>query len=323
MMMVQSPLYQHTLTVTDRMADSSVFNSADEADFPFFPIWRAVDANSPDTLRELMKSDIWTGAALNSLHGRCLPHAEGKPWQHMTPLIRAISLGYLDCVVALLVHPLVDVNAGDWDGATPLYYCAYSLPTPDNLKMMTLLCGHPLIDVNRVDSENTSPLWISCYDGYFDNVRCLLATSPLGSVNLDIRAVSRLQQGSWCGFDGKTALEVTWDLRCQRLLCDFQTHPRETRVRLRRELALPSEEVAEAFACAVLLSDGYLQRRSLSAVEHSRFWGIITRLPMELQMLLCHRLYESSGQTVLARNVEAGLRNVLADFLFVPLILFE
>jgi len=103
------------------------------------------------------------------------------------------------------------------------------------------------------------------------------------------------------------------------LLTEYHSRSPECRATLRSELGLTTGDIAADFACAVLLSDGFLRLR-LQDTDSARFWMIMIKLPMELQMILCHRSRQSPRQTVLVRDTEVALKAVIRDFPSLPFV---
>jgi len=82
------------------------------------------------------------------------------------------------------------------------------------------------------------------------------------------------------------------------LLERFKENPEETRHSVRMELGWYDEAAAEMFAIIVFVSDGLLQV-TLGA----------TRLPLDLQMVLCHRVVTSARETIKATYSELAFTN--------------
>ena len=68
----------------------------------------------------------------------------------------------------------------------------------------------------------------------------------------------------------------------------------------------------DLFAIAVLSCDGYLQPRcNPGLVRLLRFFNIASRLPMELQMVLCNRAAGSARNNIPSHHVEPSIVKVL------------
>jgi hypothetical protein len=94
---------------------------------------------------------------------------------------------------------------------------------------------------------------------------------------------------------------------------------------MRVELGLQDSLAAEVFAMVIFLSDDHLVVRGNTATmtttsgspceeRGKRFFRIIVRLPIELQMLLCHRVFGSTKNNILTRNSEPAFRSLAKAF---------
>ena len=89
------------------------------------------------------------------------------------------------------------------------------------------------------------------------------------------------------------------------------------------KLGVLDEVAAEFFALVVFLCDGLLQLRPPTLITSSsnpavvRFFMIAAKLPMELQMMLCHRAVGSMKQNILHKDSEGAFKS-LAGILLPP-----
>jgi len=76
---------------------------------------------------------------------------------------------------------------------------------------------------------------------------------------------------------------------------------------------------AKVFALTVFLCDGLLQPKPPALISNPavRFFTIASKLPMELQMILCHRVVGSMKQNILLKDSEAAFQS-LARILLLP-----
>ena len=78
------------------------------------------------------------------------------------------------------------------------------------------------------------------------------------------------------------------------------------------------ELAAEVFALTVFLCDDLLQLKPAShqaatpdpTTAATRFFTISAKLPMELQMILCHRAVGSMQQNILRKDSEAAFKSL-------------
>jgi len=106
----------------------------------------------------------------------------------------------------------------------------------------------------------------------------------------------------------------------------FTSNPAETRHELRVKLGMLNELAAEIFALMVFLCDDLLQLKPLAATTATanpaetdvaaaataatRFFAIASKLPMELQMILRHRIVGSMKQNILRKDSEAAFKSL-------------
>ena len=98
----------------------------------------------------------------------------------------------------------------------------------------------------------------------------------------------------------------------------FVTNPTQTRHELRVRLGVLDEQAAEIFALTVFLCDDLLFLKPTShaaatpdpAAVVARFFSIASKLPMELQMMLCHRAVGSMKQNIPQKDSELAFRSL-------------
>ena len=136
------------------------------------------------------------------------------------------------------------------------------------------------------------------------------------------------EEGIWFG-QGFTPLEVAKKenkVEAVSLLEKFLINPQQTRHELRVKLCFLAELVAAVFALMVFLCDDLLEikpafktRRTSQAatatvpvgnVDAARFLTIASKLPMELQMTLCHRSLGSMKQNIRSTDSEAAFKSL-------------
>jgi len=101
------------------------------------------------------------------------------------------------------------------------------------------------------------------------------------------------------------------------LLEEFLNNPAQTRHDIRVMLGVLDEFAAEVFALTVFLCDDLLQLKTTAAIAAldaaaatTRFFAIAIKLPMELQMILCHRVVGSMKQNILHKDSEEAFKNL-------------
>ena len=96
------------------------------------------------------------------------------------------------------------------------------------------------------------------------------------------------------------------------LLERFLANPAQTRHELRVKLGVLA---ADVFALTVFLCDDLLQLKPAplastnpTSAAATRFFAIISAVPMELQMILCHHAVGSMKQNILRKDSEAAFK---------------
>jgi len=227
-----------------------------------------------------------------------------------TALHAASFKGHAEAVKLLLAHPDIKVNLKNDDGQTPL-----SLACEGSMDVFRLLWKDPHIDVTLEDRDGRTPLWYASCNGKHEMIEWLIASGR------DLGDVKNKKGNDWDGQD-YTALEIArfeGETDIVSLLEIFIADSAQTRHDLRVQLGMLDELAAEVFALTVFLCDDLLQLKpalSTSAAAASaatfpaRFFTIVKRLPMELQMILCHFAVGSIKQNILRKDSEAAFKSL-------------
>jgi hypothetical protein len=224
-----------------------------------------------------------------------------------TALHEAASLGNAAAVSVLLAHPGINVNLRDSIDCTA-FMCAFE---HGSVEVAGLMAQDSRVDVN-IPSRFFTPLWYSVHRGEVGLLRHLIASGK----PLDVSTVGRQSGygGTWT-----SALETarfTHPFHASTALLEgYINDPVETLRRVRAKLRFPCFSAANLFATVVFLCDGFLQgRRGQGGEPPLRFFAMAQRLPMELQMVLCHRVYGSTRDSIISRNSEVEFRKLARVF---------
>ena len=226
-----------------------------------------------------------------------------------TALHLASYCGFIEIVKVLLAHPAIDVNSRNLYGSTPFLEGCYS----GKLPVVRVLLKDPRVDVTLSADNGGTPLWYLSSCGHFDALEWLIASGrDLGDV--------KNKKGNDRGNE-YTSLEIARKIQSMEvvsLLERFVANPAQTRHELRVKLGVLDELAAENFALVVFLCDGLLQLKPTSnlvapdtaAAATSRFFTIVKRLPMELQMMLCHHAVGSRKWNIRREDSEATFKSL-------------
>jgi len=193
----------------------------------------------------------------------------------------------------------------DDEDSTPLLLsCSFA-----KTKVVKLLLKDPRVDLNLTDYKGRTALWKACYWGFAGAVKWLIACGrDLG--DLDRKGL---------GYNGKeySALEIARQEKKTELVTlleGFVANPAQVRHEVRVKLRFPAELAAGLFAITVFLCDGLLRLQPANpnpaAPAIVRFLMVAIRLPMELEMVLCHRVMGSMRQNIRSEESEAAFKSL-------------
>jgi len=172
------------------------------------------------------------------------------------------------------------------------------------MSVVEVLLKDPRVDVSLDDNYGCTPLWwASCY-GRHEVIEWIIARGrDLGDV-----------KKNWID-GGYKALEIARKINSDQavsVLERFLANPAQTRHELRMKFGILDELAAEVFAFTVFLCDDLLQLKPASdpAADATRFFSIVSKLPIELQMILCHRVVGSMKQNILRKDSEAAFKSL-------------
>ena len=217
-----------------------------------------------------------------------------------TALIIACENDHDSIVSILLAHPDIDVNLKDLDGWTPFSSaCWYGYTS-----CARLLLKDSRVMVNEPSGYGYTPLWRAAFKGHLNVIKWWIASGR--EMNLGTPGSSKT--------DAIMKAKDVAETEVVALLERFKENPVETRHQVRLELGLVDEMAAEMFAMVVFVSDGLLQVTrgdgSTSASPAARFFAIVSRLPLELQMVLCYRVAGSDKEIIHAEDSEVAFREL-------------
>ena len=220
----------------------------------------------------------------------------------------ASIFGSVEVVKLLLEHPNINVNSTHGRRRTAFSFsCSNS-----SMSVFEVLIKDPRVDITLADDTGHTPLWWASCCGNHKIVECIIASG---------RDLGDVEKGKYNGQD-YTAIEIArreWKTKVVTLLEGFLANPSHTRHELRVKLGLFDELAAEVFALTVFLCDDLLQlKEALSKSDNSvRFFSIAKTLPMEIQMLLCHRVVGSTKQNVLSKDSEPAFKALAKNIILI------
>lgn len=225
------------------------------------------------------------------------------------PLFDAASRGDAGAVLEFLKQPDLDVNGTkgplEW---TPFWAACFN----NHIEIVRIMVQDPRVDVCKPSSTGLSPLMHFARTG---NERMIVELVASG------RELGVTMAETQFGF---TAVDIAkgkkfW--KTVRLLEQLESFPQKAVFDCQRRLRLP--QVATWFCFVVLHHDGYMKLRKSTGFEspefratpeHHRFFQICDRLPIELQMTLCNRLFGLPDSVVTVQQFDQGFRWILLGY---------
>jgi len=90
----------------------------------------------------------------------------------------------------------------------------------------------------------------------------------------------------------------------------FMANPAQTRHEVLVKLGVLDKLAAEVYATTVFLCDGLLQLKPPSDPAATRFFAIASKLPIDLQMILCYRAVGSTKQNIFHKDSDAAFKSL-------------
>ena len=188
------------------------------------------------------------------------------------------------------------------------------------MSVVEVLLKDPRVDVILDDDNGCTPLWWASFCGHYEVIEGLISSGrDLGDI---------MNKKGLGGGKDYTALEIARkekETEAVSVLERFMSNPAQIRHEVRVKLGVLDEFAAEVFALTVFLCDDLFHLNPVSHLAASpdpttaalRFFTIVSKLPMELQMILCHRTVGSMKQNILQKDSEAAFKS-LARVLLLP-----
>jgi len=160
--------------------------------------------------------------------------------------------------------------------------------------------------VNEPGYDGHTPLWRAARHGYPHIIKGWIASGR----EMDLGTPGDHYQ------DPISAAKKQGKTEVVTLLERFKENPEETRHAMRVELGLLDEMAAEMFALVVFVCDGLLQVKDTTPSPAARFFSIAKRLPLELQIVLCHCAVGSGKEIISGKDSEVAFKELAEHLLW-------
>jgi hypothetical protein len=194
----------------------------------------------------------------------------------------------------------------------------FFLPAIRKVEVVKVLLKDSRVDINLADNGGWTPLWRASKQGDIEAIKWMIASGK-EIKSLDVKATN---SGPFGDDQEYTAIEIARKknkTEVVSLLERFMANSMQTRHEVRVELA--DKDAAELFAKIVFLCDDFLRLKepatsssSINTVASVRFFTISMHLPMELQMVLCNRVFGSAKENILSKDSELAFKHIARTF---------
>jgi len=209
---------------------------------------------------------------------------------------------YDSMVSILLVHPAIIINSKKNEGQTPFYGACQEGPT-----CVRLLLKDPRVEVNEPDQYGGTPLRAVALDGLIDIIEWWIASGR----EMDLGTPGDIYKTDAIGVAKREGYrEVV------TLLERFKENQEETRHAMRVQLGWYDEAASEIFALVVFVSDELLHVKDTIPTLAARFFNIARRLPLELQMIICHLVVRSPKEIIPGKDSEVAFKSLAESLLW-------
>ena len=155
------------------------------------------------------------------------------------------------------------------------------------------------VKVNEPNKYGETPLWCAAWNGHLDVIKLWIASG---------REIDLGQPGDVDYPDAIGKAKKEGETEVATLLERFKSDTARTRHAMRVELGWYDDLAAEMFALVVFVSDGLLQVNETISTPGARYFSIATQLPLELQMVLCHRVVGSAKELIQGKESEVAFK---------------
>jgi len=233
-----------------------------------------------------------------------------------TPFSKSCQYGRPEVVSLLLADPRIDPSKPLDDGATPFFVACQE----GHGQVVGMLLLDARVDPNSLAEESTSPLWMLSQGCFLEGARILLASERQIDTTTICTATGNTaaQQGRAMSAEEQEPEEsledhnrrITNGSLVADLIDEYERDSMSVRHRLRRTPGIRNFYIVHTFAVVVFFCDGFLRINGAttpsSGVE--RFFKICSRLPLELQMIICNRMFGSPNDLVKSKDSEPGFK---------------
>jgi len=214
-----------------------------------------------------------------------------------TALCVACERGYDAIVSILLAHYAIDVNLkGDYRYTPFMRACKFGMAA-----CVREMLKDSRVKVNETNEFGRTSVWWAAHNNHLDTIKWWIASGREMDLGTHLFAIVVATK------KGNTEVAT--------LLETFKSDASKTRHAMRVEIGWYNGAAAEMFALVVFVSDGLLQVKDTTTTA-ARFFSIAGILPLELQMVLCHRLVGSTKEIIQGKDSEVAFKSLAEALLW-------
>lgn len=193
------------------------------------------------------------------------------------------------------------------EGTSPLWMTAQE----GHVDFIRMMLQFPEVEVNLADHDNCTPLWVSARKGKLSVVKMLMALRE----DLDEGVTANAGTNSWNLTNSREQALIFGHFDVCNLIDRWAKERHVLRKQLLSELGISEEHACYLFLFVILLNDDYLRFRHTTSTDPKilktlKFFSIVERFSMDIQMVVCNRVYGLSTDIITTAKFE----NVLKDF---------
>jgi len=249
------------------------------------------------------------------------------PQKQRTPLHQACMYCYVDIVEALLKRPDINLDLENQFGETAFFIACEE----GDWRSVRLFLQKENLAFNRASRFGITPIIKACMKQCVEVLQILIANErtfadlSIFERNDVMRSVFRQEKVELLEILMASRNEFKIPFSMVKMnpwphgpeLMDHTASYIMNEDQLRIDLRRKWKKDADILALTLFISDGYLKIKEVQSDDASslkkatRFFKFLVKLPLEIQMLICKKIYQSNGEFYSSTEVQTHLRRII------------